>query len=137
VCAASNTLCNDIHCVTRWSKLDCQWDGVLVGELLWRVRPRARARYVMVHAEHAFHSSLPLADLLDESVLLAFGMEGEPLTSGHGGPLWRVVPKRSFWKSVKWVRGFELKPHDAAGILGAPRLPHAPPPWNPERASDD
>ncbi len=86
------TLSNDVHCVTGWSKFECRWDGVSVRDLVARVRPTPRARHVMVHAEHGFSSNLPLTDLLDESVLLAFGMNGEPLTPEHGWPL------RCWWR---------------------------------------
>jgi DMSO/TMAO reductase YedYZ molybdopterin-dependent catalytic subunit len=131
------TLCNDIHCVTSWSKFDCQWNGVSVRELLSRVRPTARAHYLMVHAEHGFSSNFPLADLLDESVLLAFGMNGEPLTPEHGWRLRLVVPKLYFWKSVKWVRSFELMQHDAPGFWERNGYHMRGNPWNSERYSDD
>jgi len=128
---------NDIHCVTRWSKFDCTWEGVSVRELMARVRPRPAARYVMVHAEHGFSSNLPLADLIDHSVLLAFAMNGEPLTPEHGGPVRLVVPKLYFWKSVKWVRGFELMLHDAPGFWERNGYHMRGNPWNSERYSDD
>jgi len=130
------TLRNDIHCVTRWSKFDCHWEGVSVRELMARVRPTKKAHYAMVHAEHGFSSNLPLADLLDESVLLAFAMNGEPLSPEHGWPLRLVVPKLYFWKSVKWVRAFELLQHDAPGFWERNGYHMRGNPWNEERYSD-
>jgi DMSO/TMAO reductase YedYZ molybdopterin-dependent catalytic subunit len=131
------TLSNDIHCVTGWSKFDCRWDGISVRDLIARVRPTPLARYVMVHAEHGFSSNLPLADLLDESVLLAFGMNGEPLAPEHGWPLRLVAPKLYFWKSVKWVRAFELMQHDAPGFWERNGYHMRGNPWNSERYSDE
>ncbi len=56
------TLTMDIHCVTRWSKLDTTWEGVsvrmLVDQGLIRLKPTAR--YVLQHAEYGFTVNLPL-----------------------------------------------------------------------------
>src|SRR5262245_39126455 len=42
---------SDIHCVTRWSKLDNEWEGVALGEIISRVRPLPGAAFVMQHAD--------------------------------------------------------------------------------------
>ncbi|MCC6672639.1 MAG: sulfite oxidase-like oxidoreductase [Planctomycetes bacterium] len=112
--AATRT--NDIHCVTRWSMFDCTWEGVPAREVLARARPGPTASHALVHAEHGFTANLPLADLLDDSVLFAWSMGGKPLTPEHGWPLRLVVPKLYFWKSVKWVRGLEVLDHDTPGF---------------------
>lgn len=106
----------DIHCVTKWSKLDTRWGGVSVRELMDRVRVKPEATHVLVMAEHGFTANLPLADFLAESNLFADTFDGEPLDPDHGWPLRLVVPHLYFWKSVKWVRGIRLLDHDQPGF---------------------
>src|SRR5262249_856975 len=47
---------------------------------------------------------------------VAFGYDGAPLEPEHGGPARLLVPHLYFWKSAKWVRGLELRDHDAPGF---------------------
>jgi DMSO/TMAO reductase YedYZ molybdopterin-dependent catalytic subunit len=128
---------SDIHCVTTWSKFDCRWHGVSVRALAERFRPKPEARFALVHAEGDYTTNLPLADLLDESVLLAFAMNGEPLAAEHGGPLRLVVPKLYFWKSAKWVRGIELLAEDRLGFWERGGYHRRGDPWKSERHDDD
>lgn len=106
----------DIHCVTKWSKLDTTWEGVPVTEVLSRVRPLAAATHVVVRAEQGFTANLPLDDFAREGNLFAWRYEGSNLDPDHGWPLRLVVPHLYFWKSVKWVRGFDLLDHDEPGF---------------------
>ena len=63
----------DIHCVTRWSKVDTLWEGVSVRTLVEAgfLKPRHTAQYVMQHAEYGFTVNLPLKVVLQENFLLA------------------------------------------------------------------
>ncbi|WP_248930529.1 sulfite oxidase-like oxidoreductase [Paenibacillus hamazuiensis] len=106
----------DIHCVTRWSKLDTQWKGVRFRDLYERLEVSADAKYVMVHADPDYETNVPLADLLRDDVLLAWEYDGKPLTDKHGGPLRLLVPHLYFWKSAKWIRGFEFMKEDRPGF---------------------
>jgi DMSO/TMAO reductase YedYZ molybdopterin-dependent catalytic subunit len=106
----------DIHCVTRWSRYDNVFGGVPVAPLLARARPLPHARFALVHAEHGFSTNLPSADLDRPANLLALSHNGEPLVPEHGGPVRLVVPHLYFWKSAKWVRGFELLAEDYPGF---------------------
>lgn len=117
----------DIHCVTQWSKLDTEWEGVAVKTLLdlGLIKPTALARYVMQHAEYGFTTNTPLEVVLQENFLLATHFNGEPLTPEHGYPLRGVVgaiPDRPdlmtpyLWKGAKWLRGLELMSRDRRGF---------------------
>ena len=107
---------SDFHCVTRWSRFDNRWDGVAMREILTRAAPLANATHVLIHAEQGYAANVPLADLDRDEVLLATHHDGEPLSPDHGYPLRLIVPHLYAWKSVKWVRGFELLDHDQAGF---------------------
>lgn len=106
----------DMHCVTRWSRFDNRWGGVLALEIMRRVKLRSEARHVMVHAEYGYTSNLPLADFLRPTTIFALRHDDQPLAPEHGYPLRLVVPHLYAWKSVKWVRGIELLDREAPGF---------------------
>jgi DMSO/TMAO reductase YedYZ molybdopterin-dependent catalytic subunit len=126
----------DIHCVTRWSRLDNRFEGVSVREIVRRVRPKPEAKYVMVHADPDYTTNLVLADLVDDDVVLALRHDGQDLTPDHGGPLRLVVPKLYFWKSAKWVRGFEFLDVNPPGFWEVNGYHMHADPWAEERYSD-
>jgi DMSO/TMAO reductase YedYZ molybdopterin-dependent catalytic subunit len=123
----------DIHCVTRWSRFDNRFDGVPVQELLRRAQPLGRARYVLVHAEEGFTTNLPLEDLDRAENLLALTHDGEPLPPEHGGPVRLLVPHLYFWKSAKWVTGFEFLEEDEPGFWERGGYHMRGDPWQEER----
>jgi DMSO/TMAO reductase YedYZ molybdopterin-dependent catalytic subunit len=127
-----DTVC-DIHCVTRWSRLDNVFEGVPVQALLRRAKPRSDARFVLVHAEQGFTTNLPLSDLDRPENLLAWRHNGEDLTAEHGWPLRLVVPHLYFWKSAKWVRGLELLSEDMPGFWEQNGYHMRGDPWQQER----
>jgi DMSO/TMAO reductase YedYZ molybdopterin-dependent catalytic subunit len=127
-----DTLC-DIHCVTRWSKLDNRFEGVGVQQVIRRARPRPQATHVLVHAEQNFTANLPLADLDRPENLLAWKHDGENLTPDHGWPLRLVVPHLYFWKSAKWVRRLEFLDADQAGFWERNGYHMRGDPWEEER----
>lgn len=106
----------DIHCVTKWSKLDTIWEGVRVRDFLESVILSPRATHVVVEAEHGFTANLPLEDLIADDTILAWRFGGEDLDLDHGWPLRLVVPHLYFWKSVKWVRSFRFTDADIPGF---------------------
>jgi len=129
---AQDTLC-DIHCVTRWSKLDNRFEGVSVQQLIRRARPMPHANYVLVHAEQGFTTNLPLDDLDRPENLLAWKHDGEELTPDHGWPLRLVIPHLYFWKSAKWVRRFQFLSDDTPGFWEQNGYHMRGDPWEEER----
>jgi DMSO/TMAO reductase YedYZ molybdopterin-dependent catalytic subunit len=106
----------DMHCVTRWSKLDNTWEGVSTRSVLAQVKVLPEARFVLVHCENGFTTNLPLDDFLEEDCLFAWRHNGQDLDAEHGYPLRLVVPRLYAWKSAKWVRGIELLEEDQPGF---------------------
>ncbi len=123
----------DVHCVTGWSKLDSEWEGVQFRELAWRAQPLAEAAFVEAVAEAGYTTSLPLDVLMDDDVLLAYRYGGAPLTPEHGWPLRLLVPKRYFWKSAKWLRGLEFMAQDRLGFWERSGYNNHADPWLEER----
>lgn len=127
----------DLHCVTRWSQFDMDWRGVRVADLVRRARPAARATHVMVHAHGDYTTNLPLEALLDDDVLIAHTLDGEPLAREHGGPARLLVPRRYLWKSAKWVRAIELMDGDRPGLWERNGYHNHGDPWSEERHAAD
>jgi len=123
----------DIHCVTRWSRYDNVFEGVSVHSLLQRASVRPEAHFALIHAEQGFTTNMPLKDLDRPANLLAFGYHGEPLPAEHGGPVRLLVPHLYFWKSAKWVRGFELLEEDVPGFWEQNGYHMRGDPWQEER----
>ena len=126
----------DIHCVTRWSKLDTHWEGVAIQTILELAQVRPTATHVVGHAEQGYTANVPLSVLDDDDVLLADTFEGEPLEPDHGYPMRLIVPKRYFWKGPKWLRGLEFLTHDMPGFWERYGYHNDADPWKEERFSD-
>jgi DMSO/TMAO reductase YedYZ molybdopterin-dependent catalytic subunit len=126
----------DIHCVTRWTKLDTTWEGVAIQTILDLAGIRPEARFVLAHCEQGYTANMPLEVLDDDDVLLADTFDGKPLELDHGYPLRLLVPKRYFWKSAKWIRGLEFLDHDVLGFWERYGYNNDADPWKEERFSD-
>jgi len=110
----SETVTVDIHCVTRWSKLDTVWEGVSVDTLLEAVEHDAA--YALAFCDGGYTTNLPVEDLTGGKAWVAFSYAGDPLDPEHGGPARLLVPHLYFWKSAKWVRGLTLRDEDEPGF---------------------
>ncbi len=123
----------DIHCVTRWSKLDTTWTGVPWREVMNLVKVSPDATHAMAHCEHGFTANIGLEVLDDDDTMLAFEYDGQPLTPEHGYPLRLLVPKKYFWKSAKWLRGIEFMSGDRPGFWERNGYHMEGDPWREER----
>jgi DMSO/TMAO reductase YedYZ molybdopterin-dependent catalytic subunit len=110
----SETPTVDIHCVTKWSKLDTNWKGVSVDTLLADVG--AEVKYLTVFCDGGYTTNLALEDVTGGQAWVAYEFGGQPLESEHGGPARMLVPHLYFWKSAKWVRGLRLTRTDEPGF---------------------
>jgi DMSO/TMAO reductase YedYZ molybdopterin-dependent catalytic subunit len=131
----SETITKDIHCVTKWSKLDTSWTGVSVDTLLTDVE--TEAEYVVAFADGAYTTNLPLDDVTGGKAWVAYDFGGEPLEPEHGGPARLLVPHLYFWKSAKWVRGLELTLQDEPGFWEEAGYHNRGDPWREQRYWSD
>ena len=125
----------DIHCVTRWSKLDTTWQGVSVDTLLAEIEHDAP--YVLAHSDGGYTTNLPLEDVSDGKAWVAFGYDDEPLDPEHGGPARLLVPHLYFWKSAKWVRGLQLLDENEPGFWETYGYHIYGDPWREQRFAGD
>jgi DMSO/TMAO reductase YedYZ molybdopterin-dependent catalytic subunit len=123
----------DIHCVTRWSKLDTSWRGVRVRDLLEKARLRPEGKFVMAYSDGGYTTNLPLDVVMDDDVLVAHTYDGKPLEPDHGAPLRLLVPKRYFWKSAKFLRRIEVMSEDRMGFWELNGYHNDADPWKEQR----
>jgi DMSO/TMAO reductase YedYZ molybdopterin-dependent catalytic subunit len=125
----------DIHCVTKWSKLDTKWRAVSIDTLLSQADHEAG--YVLAFCDGGYTTNLPMADITDGQAWLAYGYDGRPLQPEHGGPARLLVPHLYFWKSAKWVRGLELLDVDQPGFWETYGYHMYGDPWREQRYAGD
>ena len=128
---ASEIITTDIHCVTRWSKLDAEWEGVSVDTLLEGFE--YDGDFVTAWCDGGYTTNLPIEDVTGGKAWIAFGYDGEPLEPEHGGPARLLVPHLYFWKSAKWVRGLRLMDDDEPGFWESLGYHNYGDPWTEQR----
>ena len=121
----------DIHCVTKWSKLDTAWEGVSVDTLLDQMEHDAS--FLIAFCDGGYTTNLPLEHVVDGQAWVAYTYGGEPLEPEHGGPARLLVPHLYFWKSAKWVRGLRLQDEDEPGFWESNGYHLLGDPWQEQR----
>jgi DMSO/TMAO reductase YedYZ molybdopterin-dependent catalytic subunit len=102
-------LTRDFQCVTGWRVTDVAWAGVRLRDVIDAAGPHRDARAVrFVSFDGAYSESLTLGQARRDDVLVAYELEGEPLSSDHGGPARLYVGPMYGYKSLKWLSKIQL-----------------------------
>ena len=131
----SETITVDIHCVTKWSKLDTHWTGVSIDTLLEHAE--TEGDYLTAFSDGGYTTNLALEDVSDGRGWVAYEFDGRPLGPEHGGPARLLVPHLYFWKSAKWVRGLTLTLDDEPGFWETYGYHNHGDPWREQRYQGD
>lgn len=123
----------DMHCVTKWSKLDNKWEGVRFKTIYDLTKPKTSAKYILAHSFDGYSANIPLNIALNNDVILAYKHDGQLLTAEHGKPVRLVVPKRYGWKSAKWITEIEFLNKDKRGYWEENGYHNNGDPWKNER----
>ena len=129
------TITTDIHCVTKWSKLDTHWEGISLDVLLGDLQQDGR--YIMAHCDGGYTTNLPIEHVLGGKAWIAFQYDGKPLEPEHGGPARLLVPHLYFWKSAKWIRRIDLMDQDRPGFWEELGYHDLGDPWKEQRYAGD
>ncbi len=127
----------DIHCVTTWSKLDTQWEGVLVDDLLAAALLEPPTDFLLAHSFDGYSTNVPVADVIGGKAMIATHFDDQPLEPDHGGPARLVVPHLYFWKSAKWINGLQFTTRDEAGFWELRGYHMYGDPWREQRFTND
>jgi DMSO/TMAO reductase YedYZ molybdopterin-dependent catalytic subunit len=131
----TQTFVVDIHCVTKWSKLDTLWEGVSLDTLFEYVELDRAALYLTAHCDGGYTTNMPLVDVINGQAFVAYKYNDQPLAPEHGGPARLVVPHLYFWKSAKWVQRLQLTATDQPGFWESLGYHNHGDPWREERYS--
>jgi len=123
----------DIHCVTGWTLLDCQWRGVRLATIMDSVRPRSSGGFVIFEAAGGYASNVPISETRKENVILAHSFFGEKLLREHGAPVRVVIPDRYLYKSAKWLEAVKITSRDEPGFWEKQGYSNSADPWKEER----
>ncbi len=126
---------SDFHCVTGWSRFDLSWRGVRLAHVAEQAGLSPAAVAVMCHGLDGYETNLPLSMALQPDVLLVHTVEGQPLTSEHGGPVRVVTPRLYAWKGAKWLCRLEFLAEDRPGFWERNGYSNTADPWRDDRYS--
>ena len=127
----------DIHCVTKWTKLDTNWKGVTIDTLLEKVELDPKAACITAYSYGGYTTNLPLPEVLNGQAFVAYEYDGKPIAPEHGGPVRLVVPGLEFWKSAKWLKGIRFMESDKSGFWEQLGYNNHGDPFKEERYSGD
>jgi DMSO/TMAO reductase YedYZ molybdopterin-dependent catalytic subunit len=128
----------DIHCVTKWSKLDTHWQGVTIDTLLDASGlSQPPTSFTMIHSDGDYSTNIPVEDLIGGKAMVATRYDGDPLAPEHGGPARLLVPHLYFWKSAKWVRRLQFITRDKPGFWEELGYHMYGNPWREQRYAGD
>jgi DMSO/TMAO reductase YedYZ molybdopterin-dependent catalytic subunit len=102
-------LTRDFQCVTGWRVPDVEWKGVRLADLLDRAGVQPTAKALRFHSfDGAYFESLTIDQARRKDVIVAYQLEGSPLSDEHGGPARLYVAPMYGYKSCKWLDRIEL-----------------------------
>jgi DMSO/TMAO reductase YedYZ molybdopterin-dependent catalytic subunit len=127
----------DIHCVTRWSKLDTHWTGVSLDDIMRLVEVEEGATHLIAHSYDGYSTNLPIADITNKQAFVATAYEGADILPAHGGPARLFVPHLYFWKGAKWLKSLKFVDHDEPGFWETRGYHNYGDPWREQRYSND
>ncbi|MBD3204221.1 molybdopterin-dependent oxidoreductase [Candidatus Woesearchaeota archaeon] len=96
-----------LYCVEGWD-VKILWEGVLVKDILNKVKPIDDADTVIFYAKDGYTTSLPLAYLVENDILLAYKMNNVTLPEERGFPFQLVAEDKWGYKWIKWVTEIEV-----------------------------
>jgi len=100
-------------CIQGWSAIG-EWGGVHMKEIIARVKPSHKAKYIVFHAYdvdaegYHFYEALRLSDMNDPLSILAYEMNWKPLSLEHGAPLRLRCERKLGYKMVKYIKSIEF-----------------------------
>ena len=99
----SHSQITHLACEEGWSYI-AEWTGVPLSHVLDLAGVHPEARYVVYFSiEPDWWDSIDMSDALHPQTFLVYGMNGDALSVGNGGPLRLRVPRQVGYKNVKYI----------------------------------
>lgn len=126
---------SDFHCVTTWSRLNLEFVGVRLSDIIASADIHNNATHIMCYGSDDYSTNLSLQEALKSDVLLVYQADGSPLTREHGGPVRMITPQLYAWKGTKWINAIEFMSEDRAGFWEQNGYSMTGEPWREDRYS--
>lgn len=123
----------DVHCVTAWSALGIEWEGVRIKDLAEKAGVKKSAHYAIIEAAHGYTANVPIAEALKPNAMVTWEMNGKRLRRAHGAPVRALIPDLYFWKSSKWLTGIKFVKRDEPGYWEQRGYHNHGDPWREQR----
>lgn len=123
----------DFHCVEGWSVLDNKWEGVAFQTIIEKTVLKPNVKSVLFSCGDGYSTSLPLAVLVDNDVLLAYKRNDRPLEPENGAPLRLIVPKKYAYKSAMWLQKITFNVKHVLGYWELRGYSDTADPWTEDR----
>jgi DMSO/TMAO reductase YedYZ molybdopterin-dependent catalytic subunit len=124
---------SDFHCVETWSVKDQKWEGVRFRDLAELVKPSKEAHHVLFECYDTYTTSLPLAELMGDDIIIAHRLNDEPLPQPLGGPMRLVVPQKYAYKSPMWIHKVTFTSENRLGFWESGFYSDTADPWKDDR----
>ena len=99
----------DFQCVTGWRVHDVKWTGVRLADLLDKAGAKEGAWGIkFLSFDGIYTETLTMDQARRNDVIVAYEMEGKPVSSAHGGPARLYVAPMYGYKSIKWLETIEV-----------------------------
>jgi len=96
-----------IYCVEGWDATFL-WKGVLVEDILKKSNVDDKAKTVIFHAVDGYTTSLPLEEIMDKKIMMAYYANGLPIPASLGYPFILVAYDKWGYKWARWIDRIEL-----------------------------
>jgi len=109
-------LTKDFQCVTGWRVPDVRWKGVRLADVIERAAPQATVQALEFESfDGAYTETLTLEQARRDDVIVAYELDGKPISAAHGGPVRLYVAPMYGYKSIKWLDEIEVVDHVEPG----------------------
>ncbi len=126
---------SDFHCVTTWSRLNLEFAGVRLSDIIASADIDEEATHIMCYGADDYSTNLSLVEALKSDVLLVYEVDGQALPREHGGPVRMITPQLYAWKGTKWIHAIEFMNQDRPGFWEKNGYSMTGEPWREDRYS--
>jgi DMSO/TMAO reductase YedYZ molybdopterin-dependent catalytic subunit len=104
----------DFQCVTGWRVHDVKWTGVRLADLLDQAGAKEGAWGIrFLSFDGIYTETLTMEQARRNDVIVAYELDGKPVSSAHGGPARLYVAPMYGYKSIKWLETIEVSQNPA------------------------
>ena len=110
------SMTKDFSCVTKWTKYNIQWSGILWKDFIKYIKIKPNVKSVMFYGSDGYSTNVLIEDLNNDTTLLAYELENKSIPREHGAPLRIIISHLYGWKGSKFLNKIEFMKEDKPGF---------------------